>query len=62
MARDPFPVPVSGDPVTVTVSAGITEGQPGDDVEDVVARADAALYEAKSSGRNQVISWRRHAA
>ena len=62
MAREPFLVPGSGDPIDVTVSAGISVGESGDDVEDVVARADAALYEAKSSGRNQVIAWRRRAA
>ncbi len=62
MAREPFAVPATGEPMQVTVSAGITAGEPGDDVEDVVARADAALYEAKSSGRNQVIAWRKRAA
>jgi two-component system cell cycle response regulator len=62
MAREPFQAPGAGDPIAVTVSAGITAGEPGDDVEDVIARADAALYEAKSSGRNQIIAWRRRAA
>lgn len=37
----------------VTVSAGITELQSSDSVDDVVRRADAALYDAKASGRNQ---------
>lgn len=62
MAREPFQAPGTGEPIAVTVSAGVTVGEPGDDVEDVIARADAALYEAKSSGRNQVIAWRRRAA
>ncbi len=62
MARDPFVVPGTDEPINVTVSAGISAGERGDDVEDVVARADAALYEAKSSGRNQVIAWRKRAA
>ena len=62
MAREPFYAPASGDAIPVTVSAGISVGELGDDVEDVIARADAALYEAKSSGRNQVIAWRRRAA
>ncbi len=62
MAREPFVVSGTGDPLSVTVSAGVTAGEHGDDVEDIVARADAALYEAKSSGRNQVIAWRRRAA
>lgn len=62
MAREPFIASGSIDPIAVTVSAGVTAGEPCDDVEDVIARADAALYEAKSSGRNQVIAWRQRAA
>jgi diguanylate cyclase (GGDEF)-like protein len=38
----------------VTASFGVTQVNIGDDLEDVVARADAALYEAKASGRNCV--------
>ena len=62
MARESFQAPGTSEPIAVTISAGVTIGEPGDDVEDVIARADAALYEAKSSGRNQVIAWRRRAA
>jgi diguanylate cyclase (GGDEF)-like protein len=36
----------------LTVSIGITELQRGDDLERLIERADAALYEAKASGRN----------
>ncbi|MGQ9536078.1 MAG: diguanylate cyclase [Actinomycetota bacterium] len=45
-----------GKPVRVTVSQGVTSF-PSPDVQDrsdIVAKADAALYEAKESGRNQV--------
>ncbi len=38
----------------VTVSIGVTEFKKGEKLEDVVARADEAVYEAKNSGRNQV--------
>jgi diguanylate cyclase len=38
---------------TVTVSIGITEFMPGDNIETVIARADDALYCAKNAGRNQ---------
>ncbi|MFW5660853.1 MAG: diguanylate cyclase, partial [Oceanicaulis sp.] len=62
MARDPFLMASSGESMAVTLSAGVAEAAPGDDVEDVLARADAALYEAKASGRNQVIGWRKKAA
>ena len=41
-----------GEPVSVTLSAGITETRPGDNVESIYERADGALYKAKNSGRN----------
>jgi diguanylate cyclase (GGDEF)-like protein len=51
-----------GDTVTVTVSIGISEVHPGPDDTDLktigdslVARADVALYSAKSAGRDRVI-------
>ena len=37
----------------VTTSVGVTELQPNDSVTAAVERADAALYDAKSTGRNQ---------
>jgi diguanylate cyclase (GGDEF)-like protein len=36
-------------------SAGLTELEPGETVEMLIGRADAALYEAKRSGRHQVV-------
>jgi len=41
-----------GEPVSLTLSAGITETRTGDNVESIYERADAALYKAKNSGRN----------
>ena len=41
-----------GEPVTVSV--GIAQAQAGETPEQLVSRADLALYEAKRSGRNQV--------
>ena len=41
-----------GEPVNLTLSAGITETRVGDDVESIYERADKAMYKAKNSGRN----------
>jgi diguanylate cyclase len=41
-----------GAPVTLTLSAGITETRNDDSVESIYERADKALYRAKNSGRN----------
>lgn len=39
----------------VTASFGITEFTGNDDVEQLMARADNALYQAKNNGRNRII-------
>jgi diguanylate cyclase (GGDEF)-like protein len=36
-----------------TCSAGIAVGRPGESAEDILARADVALYEAKAAGRDR---------
>lgn len=38
--------------IKITVSGGLSEVQQGDDVNAWIDRSDAALYEAKSAGRN----------
>ncbi len=41
------------EPLTITVSMGISEFQKGDAANEVFGRADQALYAAKAAGRNQ---------
>jgi diguanylate cyclase (GGDEF)-like protein len=38
----------------VTASVGVAEVQPGDDVEDLMHRADAAMYRSKKAGGDRV--------
>ncbi|CUT12757.1 hypothetical protein BF49_3837 [Bradyrhizobium sp.] len=40
----------------MTFSAGIAQVRPNDAPEDILARADAALYRAKDAGRNKVMA------
>lgn len=40
---------------TVTISLGLTVYRPGESLETLLSRADAALYQAKESGRNRAV-------
>ena len=40
--------------LTVSISGGVATMQPGDDAQDLIARADGALYKSKQSGRDRV--------
>lgn len=51
IAETPFHF--KNNPVSITVSVGISEFLENDNIDRVFARADKALYEAKNSGRNQ---------
>ena len=48
------PIGIGGVAVEMTLSLGIAEVRDDDDAESVIARADRALYAAKSAGRNRV--------
>lgn len=62
------PILAAGHEVSLTVSAGIAEFQPGRQKEAVYVSADKALYLAKALGRNRVVheheglraAWREH--
>ena len=53
------PIEVAGTSVTATVSIGLAPAVPGDTPEQLLARADHVLYEAKQAGRNRTISHER---
>ena len=42
-----------GKDLSITVSAGVAEVQPGESIKSVLERADQALYAAKEAGRDQ---------
>lgn len=43
--------------VQVTISAGVSSVEQGVSFDETISRADKALYEAKDTGRNKVVSW-----
>jgi two-component system cell cycle response regulator len=54
--REPFTLP-SGEAISATVSVGVSSLALGSDsVEGLMKRADLALYEAKTRGRNRVVA------
>ena len=45
----------SSEHIVITFSAGVAQRNIGETPEDIIPRADAALYEAKNNGRNRVV-------
>jgi diguanylate cyclase (GGDEF)-like protein len=41
---------------TITCSFGVTSYHPKDDLDSMIARVDEAMYEAKTGGKNQVVT------
>lgn len=57
IARTPFSIGKDGQTLDVTVSVGVSSLKRGaDTVADLMKRADVALYEAKTGGRNRVVA------
>ena len=46
------PIAVHGATIRTTISAGAALGAPGESFANLYRRADQALYEAKTAGRN----------
>jgi diguanylate cyclase (GGDEF)-like protein len=44
-----------GGPVPISVSIGVAERREGEGADQILARADSALYEAKNAGRNRTV-------
>lgn len=49
------PIKIPGLCIVISTSIGATLARPGEGVDDLIARADVAMYEAKQAGRNRVI-------
>ena len=54
-AADPVETPAGQ--VCATMSIGVTLAHDGERTEELVARADTAMYRAKQCGRNQVVTF-----
>lgn len=52
-----FDVPFETGPIKMTVCAGVAQLNPPSGWEEMMRRADAAMYAAKRGGRNRVFAW-----
>ena len=56
VAEEPFETEVG--PLWITISLGVTDSMGGEcELDELVDRADAAMYAAKQAGRNRVMSY-----
>ena len=51
------PIPTSGGFLSITLSIGVTMVEPGESSDEIMSRADRAMYRAKQTGRNQVLAF-----
>jgi len=52
------PLDENGTRVAITFSGGVAQRGEGESLDKIVARADAALYQAKAAGKNRVLTAR----
>lgn len=52
-----FETTVGGERVRVTLSGGIAQMKPGEHLEETLERADQALYESKTKGKDRLTKW-----
>lgn len=50
------PIQIGDGTISATLSIGVTLARPGENPDDLVARADQAMYKAKEAGSDQVIA------
>ncbi len=51
-----MPITESGNPISTSMSIGVTLAVPGESTDSLIARADEAMYQAKERGRNLVFT------
>jgi diguanylate cyclase (GGDEF)-like protein/PAS domain S-box-containing protein len=51
------PIPTSAGYLTITLSIGVTMVESGENPDEIISRADRAMYRAKQTGRNQVLAF-----
>ena len=49
-------IPNGDNPLSVSVSVGVTVARPGDTLESIIKRADEHMYQSKQNGKNRVTS------
>lgn len=50
------PPQINGQPLSLTLTFGVTEIEPGANFNDLIKRADDAMYAGKAHGKNRVVS------
>ncbi len=54
------PIVTSAGSLSITLSIGVTMVRPGENPDEIISRADHAMYRAKQTGRNQVLPFSEH--